>query len=157
MKFKDKYNVNNEFEHLFTFKNKKQELEHEARMIMFRFLSELENINKSENLLKKKELAQKIGVSASYITQIFNGAKLANFNLLAKIQDAFNITFEIKARPNDTLYSVNELTPESFPTNLTEREGLWVWHNFKKPDYASKNVCCESNINNPEDPKVSAA
>lgn len=157
MKFKDKYNVNNEFEGLFTFKNEKQELDHEARMIMFRFLSELENLNKSENVLKKKELAQKLGVSASYITQIFSGAKLANFNLLAKIQNAFNITFEIKARPNDTWYSVSKLTSESFSTNLTEKEGLWVWHDFKKPDYTSKNVCCESEINGPEGPKINAA
>jgi len=100
MKFKDKYTVSNEFENLFSFKDEKEELDHEAHIIMFRFLSELENFSGTKSL-KRKELAAKLGVSPSYITQLYKGDKLLNFTMLAKIQKAFNITFEITARNNN--------------------------------------------------------
>jgi AraC-like DNA-binding protein len=103
MKYKDKYNISKEFEDLFSFKDEKDELDYEAHMIMFRFLSELEEFHDSAKNLKKNELAAKLGVSPSYITQLFNGDKLLNFIMLAKIQKAFNITFEIKAYKNDSL------------------------------------------------------
>ena len=144
MKFKDKYNISSEFENLFSFDNDKEELEHEARMIMFRFLSELEAINDSGISIKKKELAEKLGVSPSYITQLFNGNKLLNFTLLAKIQEAFNITFEIKARPNESLYSVDNLVFESLSQVRNETEGFWVFHNLKQPNYGVQDECCGS-------------
>jgi transcriptional regulator with XRE-family HTH domain len=101
MKYKDKYKISKEFEELFSFKDEKEELDHEAHMIMFRFLSEIEEHQASGKYLKKNELASKLGVSPSYITQLFNGDKLLNFTMLAKLQKVFNITFEIKARKND--------------------------------------------------------
>lgn len=113
MKFKDKYNIAPEFESVFTEKSKEEELEHEAKMIMFRFLNELEKLN-PEKPLKKKDLAQAINTSASFITQLYRGDKLINLHTLAKIQDAYNITFEIKAKLNsnnsqaETLHNVNK-------------------------------------------------
>ena len=113
MKFKDKYNIDQEFESIFTEKSKEEELEHEAKMIMFRFLNELEKLN-PEKPLKKKDLAQAINTSASFITQLYRGDKLINLHTLAKIQDAYNITFEIKAKLNsnnsqaETLHNVNK-------------------------------------------------
>lgn len=100
MKYKDQYKISREFEELFKFKDKKEELDHEAHMIMFRFLSEIEKHYGAGKNLKKNELASKLGVSPSYITQLYNGEKLLNFTTLAKIQKAFDITFEIKARKN---------------------------------------------------------
>jgi transcriptional regulator with XRE-family HTH domain len=99
MKFKEKFNINAEFEGLFTEKSKEEELEHEAKMIMFRFLNELEKMN-SEKPIKKKDLAKSLNTSASFITQLYRGDKLINLLTLAKIQDAYNITFEIKAKLN---------------------------------------------------------
>jgi transcriptional regulator with XRE-family HTH domain len=103
MNLKNKYKVNPEFEDLFSFADKDDELEHEAKMIMFRFLSELEKMAE-DGKIKKKDLAKKIGTSASYITQLFNGDKLVNLLTLAKIQDAYDFTFDIKAAPNDIAY-----------------------------------------------------
>lgn len=103
MKFKEKYDIAPEFADLFSFKSKEEELEHEAKMIMFRFLSELEKIN-FEKPIKKKDLAKKIGTSASFITQLYQGNKLANLLTFAKFQEAYNISFEIKAKSNSTNY-----------------------------------------------------
>ncbi len=103
MKFKDKYNVSKGYESLFSFRDEKDELDYEAHMLTLRFLSEVAKMNSEGKILKNKDLASKLGVSPSYITQLFNGDKLLNFTMLAKIQKAFNITFEIKARKNDPL------------------------------------------------------
>jgi len=102
MKFKEKYNINKDFDDLFSFKDERDELDHEAHMLMFRFLSEVEKCN-SGVTLKNRDLAKKLGVSPSYITQLFNGDKLMNFTMLAKIQKAFDITFEIKACRNEAI------------------------------------------------------
>lgn len=115
MKYKDKYNISKEFEDLFSFKDEKDELDYEAHMIMFRFLSELEENNGMIKNLKKTEFAAKLGVSASYITQLYNGDKLLNFTMLAKIQKAFNITFEIKAHRNESLNKVQSLKIVNLP------------------------------------------
>ena len=77
------------------------DLDFEARMIMYRFLSEVENICERENI-SKKELAKRIGTSASYVTQLFRGNKIINLSTIAKIQHALNFKFEIVAISNDS-------------------------------------------------------
>ena len=157
MKYKDKYIISKDFENLFDFQDEKDELDHEAHMIMFRFLSELEEFNNSGKNFKKTELASKLDVSPSYITQLFNGDKLLNFTMLAKIQKAFNITFEIKAHKNESLYSVNSLNIETLPSFPLEPEGFWVWHNVNKPDYTLSSDSCEKRLKVKNKPRESAA
>jgi transcriptional regulator with XRE-family HTH domain len=157
MKFNDKYNVSEEFADLYSFRNEEEEVGHEAYMIMFRFLSELEKLNSEGRKQKKKELAEKLGVSPSYITQLFNGNKLINLTALAKIERSFNITFEIKARQNEALYSAGDIPFLSFPVKQTEPEGFWVWHNLKYPDYNRIQSGCESDSVAERDPKYNVA
>jgi transcriptional regulator with XRE-family HTH domain len=101
MKFKDKYIISKGYEELFTFSDEKDELDYEAHLLMFRFLSEVEKNFPEGRIPKNKDLASKLGVSSSYITQVFNGDKLLNFKMLAKLQKALDITFEIRLRKND--------------------------------------------------------
>lgn len=103
MKFNEKFNIELGFEDLFSFKSKEEELEHEAKMIMFRFLSELEKLH-LDKPFKKKDLASIINKSASFITQLYQGDKLINLNTLAKIQDAYGFIYEIKAKLNTANY-----------------------------------------------------
>jgi transcriptional regulator with XRE-family HTH domain len=157
MKFKDKYTISKDFENLFTFQDEKEELDHEAHMIMFRFLSELEEYHDSAKNLKKNELAAKLGVSPSYITQLFKGDKLLNFTMLAKIQKAFDLTFKIKAHKNESLYSVDILNIETLPSFPLEPEGFRVWHNVNKPDYNLSSDSCEKRLKVKNKPRESAA
>ncbi len=122
MKFKEKFNINAEFEGLFTEKSKEEELEHEAKMIMFRFLNELEKMN-SEKPIKKKDLAIALNTSASFITQLYRGDKLINLLTLAKIQDAYNITFEIKAKLNTEIIKVENVQKVN-ETKIIEKQPL---------------------------------
>ncbi|NCW88573.1 MAG: XRE family transcriptional regulator, partial [Chitinophagia bacterium] len=43
--------------------------------------------------ITRKLLAQLIGTSPSYLTQVFRGDKPLNFMTLAKIQKALNVSF----------------------------------------------------------------
>ena len=108
MKYKDKYKIEKGFEDLFK-ENSETETSHDAEQIMFRFLSEIERIvqEKTGEKIKKKELAQALKTSPSYITQLFNGDKLINLITLAKLQDVFDVTFDIAAKPNEEVYHKN--------------------------------------------------
>lgn len=107
MKFKDKYKVSSEFEDIFSFNSEEEELEHDAQMLTFKFLEELERCQKSGSKFKKKELANALDKSPSFISQLYSGEKLMNFNLLARIQKAYNISFEIKAKRNSVDYNTD--------------------------------------------------
>lgn len=103
----------------------KEDLELDTKMIMYRFLSEVERLSEEKGL-NRKELAKLTGISASYITQLFRGSKIINLETIAKFQKIFDITFEIKANSNH------------------EINGFWAFHNFK-PSYENNII----NINQP--------
>lgn len=54
--------------------------------------------------LSKKNLAEKLDTSKSYITQLFSGDKLLNIKTLAKIEQNLNINFAIKAEPKRPMF-----------------------------------------------------
>jgi len=129
MKLKDKYQISKGYENLFSFRDEKDELDFEAHMLMFRFLSEVEKTSEEGRIIKNKELASKLGVSPSYITQLFNGDKLLNFTMLAKLQKVFNITFEIKARKNSPsdfpLIRKNKIRAKHSVNQLSEGKAIY--------------------------------
>ena len=86
--------------------SEEDELMQEARMIMYRFLSEIELHSKQEKGLRVY-LAKIINKSKSFITQLFNGDKLINLLTLAKFQKALKIKFKIVAIPESDFYSTN--------------------------------------------------
>lgn len=136
MKFNKKFEISPEFESLFALNTKEEELEHEAKMIMFRFISEIQKLN-FEKPIKKKELAKAIGTSASYITQLYQGDKLINLLTLAKFQKFYDVTFEVKAKSNSENYSSEvgkSFDPSKLKNRMNDENGLWVFIN-KNPDY----------------------
>lgn len=76
---------------------------HEARMIMYRFLSEIERVYGKKRGLKSL-LAQSVGKSKSFITQLFNGDKIVSLSMLAKFQRALGIKFKIIAYDESEFY-----------------------------------------------------
>jgi len=93
-------NIKDAYKVAFSTVDSKEDLEHDTKMIMYRFLSEVERISEEEGL-NRKELAALIGISPSYLTQLFRGNKIINLQTIAKFQKAFNLTFEIKAVSNN--------------------------------------------------------
>jgi ribosome-binding protein aMBF1 (putative translation factor) len=45
--------------------------------------------------MSEKELAEKLGTSKGYLTQLFSGDKLVNLLLIARLQEVLGIRFEI--------------------------------------------------------------
>lgn len=95
MQFKDKYNIAPEFKELFSFKNKKEEIEHEAAMIHAKILSQLCRKNIGLEIIKKSLKKPK-----KIIDDFLCGDKLFSLEDLAKIQKACGIKFEINAEYN---------------------------------------------------------
>jgi DNA-binding Xre family transcriptional regulator len=93
----NKKGINPEFEDLFSFQSQEDKIEHKAQMISYKILSEVEKIC-DEKKIRKKDLADMVGTSRSYITQLFRGSKHINTFIMAKIEDALDISFDVKAK-----------------------------------------------------------
>ena len=123
MKLKNK--INPEFEDLFSFASKEEEIEHEAKMLMFQFLDKVQKIADEKNLNRKK-LAKKIGTSASYITQLFRGNKLVNITTLAKFQKELDFKFNISIE-NENVEEINESDIEAYLNKIVKTgEGRYI-------------------------------
>lgn len=92
--------INPEYSDLFRVKSDKEKVEHNAEMISFRILSEVEKICE-EKQINKTELAKRINTSKSYVTQLFRGSKQVNTFLMGKLEEVLDISFEIKAKLNE--------------------------------------------------------
>lgn len=119
-------NFGDDFKDALSFKTGKEKIEHDAQMISFRFLSEISRLmEESEPSINKKELAEKLRTSSSYITQLFQGNKLLNFPSLAKIQEVFDVTFEIKAIGN-SIQMQEQVVSHLRELHKLDYKGYWV-------------------------------
>lgn len=114
---------------IMAFESEEEEIKHESQMLMFSFLSEVEKYQTLQDINKKK-LSQKIKTSASYLTQLFRGNKPLNFETIAKMQKALNISFHVYARPNIDEMVVNEDIFLDFKYRYKTNKGTWLWKNF---------------------------
>lgn len=121
----------NAFNEIFDNLSEKDKLDNDAKLIMFRFLDIVER--KREKLgWSRKELAKKVGTSASYITQLMRGDKFINMLTLAKMQRALNIKFDISE-----LVSYQEQTEDKKPP-IPDGKGFWVYKKIENPNYGEK-------------------
>ncbi len=113
------------FKTILSFDNEQDQLELEAKLIMAKFLEKIQEIATQKGL-KKKDLAQKIGTSASYITQLYRGHKLLNLMTLAKLQRALNIEFDVAIKgSNQIINPINEEISGAYlkPRYASEKSG----------------------------------
>lgn len=96
--------VNPAYEDLFSFKSKEDKIEHDAQMISYRILSELERICEQKNI-SRKTLADMVGTSKSYITQLFSGSKSINTTMMARFENALDARFEVSCKLMNDDYS----------------------------------------------------
>lgn len=86
-------------ERVFKFKSIEEKIEHETNMISFRFLSEVEKRCDKKGI-NRTQLAEMLGTSKSYITQLYRGDKVLSLEMIAKIQQALEIKFSIRSIHN---------------------------------------------------------
>jgi transcriptional regulator with XRE-family HTH domain len=92
-----------ELESLLAFTDDKEKLELEATLLHLKFVKIIEEVMKQEGI-SKKDLAEKLDTSKSYITQLFSGDKLINMKTLARLEQLLNINFAIKAEPKRPIF-----------------------------------------------------
>ena len=107
MNFSKKYKIAQGFEKMFEFESPKEELLHDAKIIQMKILHALAEYLTQP--ITKKELAQLLETSPSYITQLYNGDKLMNLEMISRIQAAFNLEFEITIKPQPKERVISEL------------------------------------------------
>ena len=121
------------FKTILSFDNEQDQLELEAKIIMAKFLEKIQEIAAQKGL-KKKDLALKIGTSASYITQLYRGHKLLNLMTLAKFQRVLDIEFDIAIKGSEQIKNpVKEETIEVYSNTryASDRSGEFS----KRPEY----------------------
>lgn len=121
--------ISEEYQDLLSFKSKEEKIEHDAQMISYRILSEIEKVCE-ERKIKKKDLAEMVGTSKSYITQLFTGAKSINTQIMAKFEDALDITFEVRLKLNEESYNDflgKQMSAEMVNKRFSTPQGAWYY------------------------------
>ena len=91
-------NLDSAFENLF--ESYENDYENEAKIIASKILSGISVIADKKDL-KRKNIADLIGTSASYLTQLYRGNKILNLVTLAKLKNKLDFNIEIKITENN--------------------------------------------------------
>lgn len=82
---------------ILSFKDEKDRESFAAEIFQLEFLSIIED-EMDKNDISKKELADKLGVTASFITQLFKANKILNLKMLTKLINIFEIDYEFNPK-----------------------------------------------------------
>lgn len=72
-------------------------LNQEIKAIHLTFISEIDRLMQEFNLSKNK-LSEKLGISVGNLKRLFNGTDILDFETIAKIQNAMDFQFSVKAQ-----------------------------------------------------------
>jgi transcriptional regulator with XRE-family HTH domain len=86
--------IKQEWDALFNSMSQEALVSSKADVLAMQFLGLVDQKMEEQNI-SKKELAQKIGTSASFITQLFRGDRKPNWNILAKISMELGLEFKV--------------------------------------------------------------
>lgn len=124
------------------FDSDEEKLQFEAEMLHLNTMSLIEKLMKNHNM-NKKDLAKKLNISQSFITQLFTADKFINYKLLAKLQRIFNINFTIDVKSNiESNNYDNELVIAEFNKKINPKIiSLLDYHkNNDEVEYSLKKV-----------------
>jgi ribosome-binding protein aMBF1 (putative translation factor) len=120
--------IQNAFTNLLQHENEQEKWAQKGQILAFKFLSEVDEAMEKQGM-KKKELARKVGTSASFITQLFMGDRKPNWELLARMAEALDLDFYVTTKEK-------HLTQYYSPR--ADKDGLWVYKkrgNTTESDY----------------------
>ena len=114
----------------------------EAKIIASKLLSEISEITDKNNL-NRKTIAELIGTSASYLTQLYRGNKLLNFVTLAKLKDKLNLSIEIKITENRYDNLETDFNYQNLTTNINHGAKNTRWAIFKNLNHNNQETFTE--------------
>ncbi|MBN7810961.1 helix-turn-helix transcriptional regulator [Algoriphagus sp. H41] len=86
--------IKSEWDALLSEMSYEEQVASKADVLALQFLG-LVDQKMEESGMTKKELGERIGTSASFITQLFRGNRKPNWNILAKISLELNLDFKV--------------------------------------------------------------
>jgi ribosome-binding protein aMBF1 (putative translation factor) len=114
-----------EFEDLFAARTDADQIMEDTLLFGFRFLSIIDR-HMEEKGITKKALAEKIGASPSYITQLFRGQVRVNLEFISKVEKALEIRFSVALATEASRFEGISL--KDFEKMLPESAGkLYAW------------------------------
>lgn len=94
MTLDNKLSYEERVQNLLNFEDDQEKIDFETEIIHIEIINQILQLMEKENI-SKSDLAKILGISKSYITQLFAGDKILNLKLLAKFQKIFKIKFKI--------------------------------------------------------------
>lgn len=88
-----------------SFKNKKEEIRLLSEIVNYDYVNSIKESLQVRDILAS-DVASKIGVSRSYVSQIFNGTRMVNIPFITRIRREFSIPLELI----DTSRFLNNIT-----------------------------------------------
>jgi len=117
----------------------------EKKLLSARFISEIQK-HLDETSIKKKDLARILGVSPSYITQVFRGEKSVNMDFLTKVQIELGLKFYISTTDVNQFENLIEANTEEIliefekalkQIKIHDETGFWIYKTIDpNPDYS---------------------
>ncbi|OWY23066.1 XRE family transcriptional regulator [Sphingobacteriales bacterium UPWRP_1] len=80
---------------LSTFENEAEKQQFKAEKLHLRFMGVLEQLMQEKGM-NRKQLADELQTSKSYITQLFTADRLLNITLLARLEQVFGVQFQLQ-------------------------------------------------------------
>lgn len=94
--------IQKELKDILSFNNEDEKLKFEIDMIHMDTMNMVADLmEKLPTPMKPSELAKELGVSPSYVSQLFSGDKLINYSTLAKLQRIFNVRFKLNIKSKE--------------------------------------------------------
>ncbi|HEX2866932.1 MAG TPA: helix-turn-helix domain-containing protein [Ignavibacteriales bacterium] len=99
----DEQEIEKKMEDLLSFENSAEVEEFDEIVFHLRVMNEIKDVLKKKNWNKKK-LADELGTTQSYISQLFSANKLVNTKLIGKLERVLKIRFnvEVEEIPEET-------------------------------------------------------
>lgn len=129
------------FSGLFENRTEQERRDDAAQLLSFRFLSEVERLL-TERGMTKRQLAEAVGTSASYITQLFRGDRLLNVDMLARLEEALSTKFFVEARQPAALpieFDYNDATIPKKPVRQTHSASPFLNYSINSSGVYSQN------------------
>lgn len=97
------------WDNILKFEDNNDKMEHYADMLSLKIALEIKRYLE-DNEISNKDLAQKMGTSPAYITQVLRGDKRINMLFLVKVIDALEIdmSFNISASKGNARYELDK-------------------------------------------------
>lgn len=110
---------------IISFKSDREKFDFEVTALRFNSIEIVLRLME-ERRMNNKSLANKLGVSESFISQLFSGDKILNYKILARLQRIFGVKFKLEIKERGTAEQKIQLILSLKTRNEKKRKGHFL-------------------------------